>query len=65
MYKLLFLIYEGPSVRPKMFIRITVVEVLLVFRILEYLFYIILCSSSEEPECGSQLVAHTHIFYEQ
>ena len=32
MYKLLYLIYEGPSVRPKMFIRITVVEVLLAFK---------------------------------
>lgn len=32
MYKLLYLIHECPSVRPKMFIRITVVEVLLVFK---------------------------------
>ena len=29
---LLYLIYEGPSVRPEMFIRNTVVEMLLVFK---------------------------------
>jgi len=32
MYKFLYLIYEGPSVRPNMFIRITVAELLLVFK---------------------------------
>ena len=61
---LLYLIYEGPSVRPEMFIRNTVVEMLLVFKNLRMpALYYSMCklwrACAWEPACSS----HTEILW--
>ena len=64
MYKFLYLIYEGPSVRPNMFIRITVAELLLVFKnprmpVLYYSMFKLWRVWVWEPACSS----HTQILW--